>query len=153
MMIGETNVILTSCFGDGSPQFPYYDLPALQITNLPTSGRVGLFLMTNGTPSDAYFNLTAIEVWQDGQWVRRPPLWGGFGWFVRSGQGSVAPVPEPDGDTRWRLQVGVQKQSGGLLGFLNEIAGKRFNTVFYPPELYTIYSVSPLSRDAEQTSQ
>lgn len=63
---GMTNISAGGRLGIGTAEFPFFDLATLHITNIPASGRVGLFVLTNATLKDAYFNLEAIELWQDG---------------------------------------------------------------------------------------
>ncbi len=114
LFAGTTNVSATSRLGNGTPEFPFFDLVALHITNLPTSGRVGLFVLTNATFKNVHFFLQTIELWQAGRWVEQAPAWEPFGSELEPGKSCVQVVPEPAGNLPWRLRLGIQEHPRGL---------------------------------------
>src|SRR5215813_14410553 len=89
LFAGTTNVSATSRLGNGTPEFPLFDLVQLHITNLPASGRVGLFVLTNATSKNVYFCLQAIELWQGTNWGAQASAWGPFGWELEPGKSCV----------------------------------------------------------------
>jgi hypothetical protein len=149
---GTTNVSATSRFGNGTTEHPFFDLVQLHITNLPASGRVGLFVLTNATFNNVIFCLNTIEVWQGGSWVEQAPLWNNFGWNLEPGKSCVQVVPEPDGNLPWRLRLGIQESPRGLKGKLDRLTLKTANTILYPPNPYEIYSPTILDGRAEPQS-
>ena len=150
---GSTNVSATTRFGNGTSEFPLFDLAQLHITNIPASGRVGLFVLTNATFKEVYFNLEAIELWKGGKWVEQAPDWGSFGWELAPGKSCTQPVPEPAGRLPWRLRLGIQEHPRGLRGVLDKQTIKTANTVLFPEQSKQIFSpaifdgrVAPQSR-------
>ena len=149
LFVGTTNVSVGSRLGDGSPEFPFFDLAALSITNIPSSGRVGLFVITNGISKDIYFSPETIEVWQYGRWVSQAPSWGGYGSWLAPGKSCMQPVPEPDGEHPWRIRYGVQEHRRGLLGAIDKAILKTAKTILFPIQPYKIVSPTILSGHAE----
>jgi len=149
MFRGTTNVSAGSRLGDGTPGFPLFDLAALAITNIPGSGRVGLFVITNETLQDVYFSLAQIEVWQDERWVNRASGWPGFGGSLEPGKSRVQPVPEPTTNLPWRIRLGIQEQPRGLKGAVDRTTVKSAKTVLFPSKPYTILSPTILNGRAE----
>jgi hypothetical protein len=150
LFAGTTNVSATSRFGNGTTEHPFFDLVQLHITNLPASGRVGLFVLTNATFKNVYFSLQTIELWQAGRWVEQAPLWNNFGWEVEPGKNCVQVVPEPAGNLPWRLRLAIQERPRGLKGMLDRVTVKAANTILYPSIPYEIVSPTILDGRADQ---
>lgn len=149
LFAGTTNVSATSRLGNGTPEFPFFDLAELHITNPPASGRVGLFVLTNATFKNVYFCLKTIELRQDGRWVAQAPPWRPFGWELEPGKSCVQVVPEPAGNLPWRLRVGIQEHPPGPKGELDRLTAKTANTILYPPRPYEIVSPTVLDGRAQ----
>jgi hypothetical protein len=147
---GTTDVSASSRLGDGTRELPLFDLAALAITNIPSSGRVGLFVITNGTLKNVYFSLGGIEVWQDDQWVNRASDWPGFGGSLEPGKSRVQPVPEPTTNLPWRIRLGIQEHPRGLSGALDTATVKSAKTIMFPRRPYNILSPTILNGRAEQ---
>ena len=146
---GATKISAGGRLGNGTPEFPYFDLAELHITNVPASGRVGLFVLTNATFKDVYFNLEAVEVWQNGEWVDQAPDWGRFGWELAPRKSCVQPVPEPAGHLPWRLRVRIWEHPRGAKGMLDKATVKTANTILFPEQSKEIFSPSILDGRAE----
>ena len=140
LFAGTTDVSAGSRLGNGSPEFPFFDLAALSITNIPSSGRVGLFVITNGISRDIYFSPQSIEVWQSGRWVTQAPSWGGYGSWLEPGKSCMQPIPEPEGEHPWRIRYGVQEHRRGLMGAIDEAILKTAKTILFPIQPYIIVS-------------
>ena len=145
LFAGTTNVSAGSRLGNGTSEFPFFDLVKLHITNLSASGRVGLFVLTNATFKNVYFSLQAIQLWQGGRWVEQAPAWGPFGWELEPGKSCVQVVPEPAGNLPWRLRVGIQEHPRELKGEFDRVTAKTANAILLPPKPNEI--VSPIVLD------
>ncbi len=134
LFVGTTNVSAGARLGDGTPEFPFFDLAARGITNIPDSVHVGLFVITNGTFKNVQFYLEAIEVRQEGQWISRAPDWGGFGRELEPRKSWVQPVPEPAGNLPWRFRLVIQERPRphSLRGSLDRATIKTANVVLLP---------------------
>jgi hypothetical protein len=151
LYVGMTNVSAGGRLGDGTPEFPLLDLAALHVTNIPSSGRVGLFMLTNGTRKNAYFGFDGmIQVQKDGKWVERASVWAGFGWELAPGKSCVQAIPEPATNLPWRIRLGIQEHPRGPKGMLDRITSKNYNTILHPGRPYEIVSPAILNGRAEQ---
>ncbi len=150
LYVGMTNVSAGGRLGDGTPEFPLFDLAALHVTNIPSSGRVGLFMLTNGTRNNAYFGFDGrIQVQKDGKWMERASDWTGFGWELEPGKSCVQAIPEPATNLPWRIRLGIQEHPRGLKGTLDRATSKANNTILYPSRPYEIFSPTILNGRVE----
>lgn len=136
----STNFSVPVQLGNGTPEFPLFDPVSLGITNAPDSGRVGFFMLTNGTMQRVYCNLEGIEVSVDAEWVGRDSEWPHFGWELRPGQSCIQPVPEPSTDLRWRIRLGVQERGRGLKQAVDRATSKHAQTIILPGDYYQVFS-------------
>jgi hypothetical protein len=150
LYVGMTNISAGGRVGNGTPEFPLLDLAALHVTNLPSSGRVGLFMLTNGTRNDAYFGFDGkIQVQKDGKWVERASDRTGFGWELEPGKSCVQAIPEPATNLPWRIRLGIHERPRGPKGMLDRITAKNYNTILYPRRPYEIVSPAILNGRVE----
>jgi hypothetical protein len=130
---GMTNIPADNLLGDGTPEFPVYDLPAMGVTHVLQSRRIALFTITNESSETIQFNVDRAEVLENGRWVERAPVWGAFGSaMLKAGMSSVRPICEPSTNLPWRVHLTIIEPSRGLKKSLDKATTKMANTVIFP---------------------